>query len=86
MVEPISADDLDGERGELLPDREVLSLLTDPTAMGAPTLLGPPATAGGGATDVAGGMTADAQHLAGSAAAHAPASETYSPTETASAG
>jgi hypothetical protein len=86
MVEPISADDLDGERGELLPDREVLSLLTDPTAMGVPSLLGPPATADGGASDVAGGMTGEAQHLAGSAASHAPPADTYSPTETATAG
>jgi hypothetical protein len=87
MVEPVSTDDLADEHAELLPDREVLSLLTDPTAMNVPSLLGPPQTADAGAGNLAGGMAGDANHLAGSAATHTdPASGAYSPTETSTAG
>lgn len=39
--------------------------------------MGPPQTAGAG--DLTGGVTGDAQHLAGSATIHLPSEGTYSP-------
>jgi hypothetical protein len=86
-VDDLTPDDLQDQRAELLPDREVLSLLTDPTSMQVPSLLG---GAGATAPDTgASGLAAGATGTAAGAAHHVgdvPAGGTYSPTETSTAG
>jgi len=86
----LSGDELHGEVAELLPDREALSVLSDPTAMEMPSLLGgaeapapgatDPGTAGL-ASDTASGATETTTH-------HMPETspgDPYSPSESASA-
>jgi hypothetical protein len=80
MTDPLSNEELGDERAELLPDREVLSLLTDPTAMQAPSFLGGPVTPDTGATTT-GATDVATHHLP-----ETPAGDVYSPTETATAG
>jgi hypothetical protein len=81
----LSPEDLQDQRAELLPDREVLSLLTDPTSMQVPSLLGgagaPDAGAGTLASGAA-GTAAGAGHVANSV----PTGGAYSPTATSTAG
>jgi hypothetical protein len=84
MPDDLSPDDLQDQRAELLPDREVLSLLADPTSMQVPSLLGG-ATPDPGAGSLASGATgtaAGAAHHVGDV----PAGGTYSPTATSTAG
>lgn len=83
-VDELTNEELAGERVELLPDREAMTLLTDPTAMKMPSLLASPDTAGSGAGDYASGTAGDASGLGGHLA-DASAGEPYSPTDTASA-
>lgn len=80
----LSLDDLEDERAELLPDREVLSLLADPTSMQMPSLLGgatPDAGAGSVASGAAGTAAGAGHYVDG-----VPTSGAYAPTQTATAG
>jgi len=87
MAEHLSPEDLEDQRAELLPDREVLSLLTDPTSMQVPSLLGgaeapAPDTGAGTLASGATGTAAGAAHHVGDV----PAGGAYSPTATSTAG
>jgi len=86
MNDQLDTHELGEETGELLPDREVLSLLSDPTAMEVPPLLGGTETADAGAADYASGTTATASGLTTEPMPEASSSDTYSPSQTASAG
>ncbi|HEX3622414.1 MAG TPA: hypothetical protein VHT97_08875 [Acidimicrobiales bacterium] len=86
MSGDLSPEDLQDQRAELLPDREVLSLLTDPTSMQVPSLLGGTTAA----PDTGAGTLASGASTTAAGAAHhvgdVPAGGTYSPTESATAG
>lgn len=86
MGDQLGTDELGDERAELLPDREVLSLLSDPTAMEVAPLLGPPESAGSGAAGYASSTPGAASTMATDNMPETSTGEPYSATETASAG
>lgn len=95
--EGLADEELGTERAELLPDREAMSLLSDPSAglpTDVPTFLGPietvdtpvthqATTTAGGAPDLADGSTSES---AAASTTDAPRDETYTSSDSASAG
>jgi hypothetical protein len=87
--ENLNPDDVAEQKGELLPDREAMSLIaTDPHAYGG--LLGTTPADGTAPTadqapGVASGAADPATHTAGDAVAAHPPAGTYSPNESATA-
>ena len=96
-MDGIPRDELDRQKGEALPDREVMSLLVDPTGVlpDAEVAAAPPADTATGASASGSGATEDATDLAHADASASEGdatptseerSESYSNTDTAYAG